>query len=133
MPIYMKYGKIDGTVTAAGHEKWVQCDSFQWGVGRGISTPVGAAQERETSAPSVSEITISKSLDGASPKLLQEALTGKGAKVQLDFVQTQSDKLETYLTISLANTMISGFSASSGGDRPSESLSLNFTAIEYKY
>jgi type VI secretion system secreted protein Hcp len=28
--------------------------------------------------------------------------------------------------------MISGFSTSSGGDRPSESISLNFTKIEYK-
>ncbi|MDB5407384.1 MAG: hypothetical protein JWL84_2296 [Rhodospirillales bacterium] len=133
MPIYMQYGKIDGTVTATGHEKWIECNSFQFGVGRGISTPVGAAQERETSAPSVSEITLSKSFDGASPLLLQEALTGKGTQVQLDFVQTQANKLETYLTISLTNTMISGFSASSGGDRPSESLSLNFTKIEYKY
>jgi type VI secretion system secreted protein Hcp len=29
--------------------------------------------------------------------------------------------------------MISSYSASSGGDRPSESFSLNFTKIEYKY
>jgi len=30
----------------------------------------------------------------------------------------------------LTNTMISGWSTSSGGDRPSESISLNFTKIQ---
>jgi type VI secretion system secreted protein Hcp len=29
--------------------------------------------------------------------------------------------------------MISSFSVSSGGDKPTESCSLNFTKIEYKY
>jgi type VI secretion system secreted protein Hcp len=40
--------------------------------------------------------------------------------------------MQAYLTFTLTNTMISGFSVSSGGDRPSESLSLNFSKIEYK-
>jgi type VI secretion system secreted protein Hcp len=29
--------------------------------------------------------------------------------------------------------IIDGYSVSSGGDRPSESISMNFTKIEYKY
>ena len=33
----------------------------------------------------------------------------------------------------LANALISGYSVSSGGDRPSESLSFNFTKIEMKF
>jgi type VI secretion system secreted protein Hcp len=37
-----------------------------------------------------------------------------------------------YLTLTLTNNMISGYSISSGGDRPMESLTLNFTKIEYK-
>jgi type VI secretion system secreted protein Hcp len=133
MPIYMKYGNVKGTVTEAGHKDWIELNSLQWGVGRGISTPVGSATERETSAPSVSEITVSKLLDGASPMLVQESLTGKGESCQIDFLQTQKGTLEVYLTLTLTNTMLSGFSFSTGGDRPSESLSLNFTKIEYKY
>jgi type VI secretion system secreted protein Hcp len=31
----------------------------------------------------------------------------------------------------LTNTLISGFSMSSGGDRPTESITLNFTKITY--
>jgi type VI secretion system secreted protein Hcp len=129
MPIYMKYGDIKGEVTAKGHEHWIEVNSFQWGVGRGISSPTGASGDRESSAPSVSEITVTKGLDSSSVNLLQEALAGEGKKVTLDFCKTDKNELVKYLSFELENTMISGYSASSGGDRPQESLSLNFTKI----
>ncbi|HTN11311.1 MAG TPA: type VI secretion system tube protein Hcp [Acetobacteraceae bacterium] len=132
MPIYMKYTGIDGDVDAEGHEKWIECGSFQWGVGRGISSPTGASSDRESSAPSISEITVTKSQDVGTVKLLQEALQGEGVAVTIDFTKTDKGKLETYLQYTLTNTMISGYSLSSGGDRPQESLSLNFTKVECK-
>ena len=39
MPIYVKYGAIEGDVTATGHESWIEVNSVQWGVGRSISSP----------------------------------------------------------------------------------------------
>src|SRR6516164_8766986 len=132
MPIYMNYNDIPGDATAEGHEKWIELKSCQWGVGRGISSPTGAAADRESSAPSVSEIVVAKDTDASSPKLLNEAYQGEGQKVQIDFCKTDKGKLEVYLTINLENTMVSGFSLSSGSDRPSESVSLNFTKVEFK-
>jgi type VI secretion system secreted protein Hcp len=132
MPIYMKYTGIDGDVTAAGHEKWIECNSFQWGVGRGISSPTGSSADRESSAPSVSEIVVTKAQDVATVKALNEAFQGEGVAVTIDLCKTDKGKLETYLSYTLTNTMISGYSISSGGDRPSESLSLNFTKVECK-
>ena len=134
MPIYMNYDSlaIKGDVTAEGHKDWVELNSFQWGVGRGISSPTGAAADRESSAPSVSEITCTKDQDKGSIKLLNEALQGEGKTVIIDFVKTDKGKLENFLTFTLTNTMISGYSLSSGGERPSESFSLNFTKVEMK-
>jgi len=132
MPIYMDYNKIQGDATAEGHEKWIEVHSFQWGVGRGISSPTGASADRESSAPSVSEITVTKDTDTSSTKLLNEAYQGEGVDVTIDFCKTDKGKLEVYMTYTLSNTMVSGYSISSGGDRPTESLSLNFTKIEYK-
>lgn len=133
MPIYMEFQGIKGNVTAAGHEKWIDVGSVQFGVGRGVSTPVGKAADREASAPSVSEVVITKVLDDASCFLFQEALQGKGDKVvKFDFVKSGTgDKLETYLKFQLDDVMVSGYSISSGGDRPTESISLNFTKITY--
>ena len=132
MPIYIKYEGIVGDVTEEGHAKWIEVNSFQWGVGRGISSPVGGSLDRESSAPSVSEITVTKPQDTATIKLIDAAFQGEGKTVNIDFCKTDKGKLEVYLTYTLTNTMISGYSISSGGDRPSESLSLNFTKVEVK-
>ena len=134
MPIYMKYNKgaIKGDVTAEGHTDWIELGSFQWGVGRGISSPTGASADRESSAPSISEITVTKSQDISSAPLLNEALQGEGVTVVIDFCKTDKGALEVYTKYTLTNCMISGYSTSSGGDRATESLSLNFTKIEYK-
>lgn len=132
MPIYMKYGSVEGDVTATGHEKWIEVNSFQFGVGRGISSPTGGSADREASAPSVSEIVVTKPTDTASTKLFDESLEGEGQDVQIDFCKTDKGQLEVYMTYTLNNTLISGMSMSSGGDRPTESVSLNFTKIEFK-
>ena len=132
MAIYMNYNSIPGDATAEGHEKWIELNSCQWAVGRGISSPTGASADRESTAPSVSEIVVTKATDCSSPKLLNEAYQGEGQKVQIDFCKTDKGKLEVYLTINLENCLISGHSHSSGSDRPTESLSLNFTKIEFK-
>ncbi len=131
MPIYMQVDGIEGDVTAAGHEKWIEINSFQWGVGRGVTSPVGGTADREASAPSVSEIVVTKTSDSASANLIREALWGEGKKVKIDFCKTDKDKFEPYYQYELEATLISGYSVSSGGDRPMESLSLNFTKITF--
>jgi type VI secretion system secreted protein Hcp len=134
MPIYMNYDglAIKGDATEEGHKGWIELNSFQWGVGRGISSPTGGSADRESSAPSVSEITVTKASDASTIKVVDEALQGEGKTVLIDFCKTDKGKLEVYMTYTLTNCMISGYSVSSGGDRPSESVSLNFTKIECK-
>ncbi len=136
MPIYIKYGDIKGDVTAEGHmgtDGWVEVNSFQWGVGRGISSPTGGSSDREASAPSISEIVVTKPMDVSSYRFLEEALWGEGVKVTIDFCKTDKGALEVYASYELTDCMISGYSTSSGGDKPSESLSLSFTKITFKY
>jgi type VI secretion system secreted protein Hcp len=133
MPIYMKYGSVNGSVTASGFEKWIELASFSWGVGRNLSTPTGASADREASAPSVSDIAITKQTDISSFKLLEEALWGQGQTVKISFTTTVQNKTDEYLGFELTNTMISAYAPSSGGDRPTESLSLNFTKFQVKF
>ena len=134
MAIFMKYGGEKGEVTAEGYKDWVELHSFQWGVGRGISAGVGGASKREATAPSVSEITVTKSLDSFSPIALKEAIGGKGVQVKIDITRTDaSGKHVAFQKYILDGTMISGYSLSSGGDRPSESMSLNFTKVDNEY
>ena len=45
-------------------------------------------------------------------------------------MKTDAKELEKYALYKLEEVMISGYSLSSGGDRPMESISLNFTKID---
>jgi type VI secretion system secreted protein Hcp len=131
MAIYMKYGPIEGDATAQSHEKWITCDSIQWGGGRGISTPTGSAKNREASMVSISEVVVSKQQDGSSPELLKRSYVGTdGEDVTLHLTTTSDQGVNTIMELVLTNTLVSGFSVSSGGDRPTEAVSMNFTKIQ---
>ncbi|WP_137125149.1 type VI secretion system tube protein Hcp [Roseomonas sp. HF4] len=133
MPIFMKYDGIEGEATTTGFEKQIEMTSFQFGVGRGISSAYGQST-RESSIASVSEITMTKPTDGSSTKLFVAALTGElNKKVTISMVRTSAGSVQPYMVYELEGTGISGYSLSSGGDRPSESLSLNFDKISFKY
>jgi type VI secretion system secreted protein Hcp len=134
MAIFLKYGALEGEVTAEGYDKWVELHSLQWGVGRGISVGVGGGSKREASAPSVSEITVTKTMDAFSPLVLKESIGGKAVQVKIDITETDNDgKHIAFQKYILENTLVSGYSISCGGDRPSESLSLNFTKVDSEY
>ena len=133
MAVYLKYEGLDGEATHEKHTKWIEVQSLQFGVGRGISTPTGATTNRESSQPSVSEVVITKMLDNSSTALFAESVTGTaGKKVEIHLVNT-GDPGDTYVEYTLTDSLISGYSVSSGGDRPSESISINFTKIEFKF
>ena len=131
MAIYMKYASINGSATAQSHEQWITCGSIQWGGGRAIGTPTGSAKNREASMVSISEVVITKNQDDASPELLKRSYVGTdGEDVTIHLTTTSNEGVNTIMELLLTNTLVSGFSCSSGGDRPTESVSLNFTKIE---
>lgn len=133
MPIYLKFGSVEGSVTEEGHKGWIECNSFQFGVGRGISAPTGAQKDRDASAPSFSEITISKTQDEASLPLLEAAWGGSEAvEAEVHFVRTENKKMDVYLKYKLSDVLVSGYSMSSGGERPTETVTLNYAKIEYQ-
>jgi type VI secretion system secreted protein Hcp len=130
MGIYMKYDDVKGSVTTDGFKGWIELSSFQWGIGRNIHSVAGSATTREHSEPSVTEVTVTKLTDVSSPKLLYESVGGLlNHKVTVKFTTTTKGKVETYLTFELEDTGVSGFSMSSAGEAPMESLTLNFTKI----
>ena len=129
MAIYMLYGKIEGDVTTQGFKNWIELNSFQFGVSRGVSSGAGGAT-RESSSPSISEIVVTKYFDKSSAKLYQDSGAGSfDSKVQIKMTTTTQKAVETFLTYDLSDCGVSSYSQSSGGDAPTESLSLNFVKI----
>ena len=132
MAIYLHYEGIEGQATHQEHSKWIDIGSVQWGIGRGILDSHRVDRQSRSERAKHQRDHHHKD-DG---QFLAQDLHGigdgrKGKTVKIHFVSTGSPG-ETYVEYTLTNTLISGYSISSGGDRPTESLSLNFTKIEYK-
>ena len=132
MPIYMQYPGIPGTINTKEHPHWIELQSAQFGIGRGISNPTGSNMHRETSTPNLSEVVVTKLLDIASTRLFQESLQGEGKTVTIVFLQNDQQGLKEYLRIVMENTMISSYQVGGGGQGSQmESLSLNFTKLKF--
>jgi type VI secretion system secreted protein Hcp len=129
MHVYLKYGKIKGNVKEPAHKSWIELTSVQWGVGRGMNAPAGQSSFREASVPDVTEIVVGKMMDEASPLLFQESLIGHGVTAVIDLVR---DDGSVYLRLTMSETLISGYNTSSGGDKPTETLLLNFKKVDVK-
>jgi type VI secretion system secreted protein Hcp len=121
---YLQIDGINGESTTK--PGWIEVSSFQWGASRGLSSPTGGSADRESSAPSVSEITITKTVDKASPLLAMSATSGKHYGSVMLQVRKAGGQPINYV---LSDVTISKYGHSGGGDRPQESLSLNFTKI----
>jgi type VI secretion system secreted protein Hcp len=132
--IYMNWDGVPGDVTTQGFEKWIELTSFQWGVGRGIGSAMSGQASRESSIPSVSEIVVTKRMDGSSPGLWTDSVAGQlNSTVKIAFTTTSQGATTQFLNYELTNTGLSGYSLSSGGDMPTESLSLNFTKVVWSF
>ena len=124
--MYLSFTGVTGSATKG----LIAINSIQWGAGRGISSPVGGT--RTASAPSFSEVTITKLMDSASPTLAMLSANGTGTATCVLTIQDH-DTGNILYTLTLSQVYISGYSVSSGGDVPSESLSLNYTRITWVY
>lgn len=133
--VYLKLGNIKGESKADNYDGWIELDSFNFGVNRGVTTPTGKSGNREATAPSISEITVTKVIDSTSVPLFVEAAVGGAQEAHIHFVEGDSETSRTYLELTLANTIVSSLSQSitAGSDPGSEKVSLNFTKIEMRY
>ncbi len=132
MSIFIKFDKIKGSSTDSKFKEEVEAMSFQWGAGIGVSGAHGG--DRTTSQASVSEIAITKQTDKSSELLFKSLLKGEDVgKAVISFVAASKGESVAYATLTLEEVIISGFSMTSGGDMPSESVSLNFTKFDWSF
>lgn len=149
MAIYVQWddGSISGDVTDAGTSQAsgkaftgsIQASSMQWGLGRAIPTAsTGSAADRENCTPSVSEMVFTKDQDSSSGNIMRAACAvsnyNQAKTVWVYLVSAgPGGTSNDYISYQLENVLISGWSQSSGGDRPTESVTLNFTKITFNY
>jgi type VI secretion system Hcp family effector len=126
---YLQIPGVDGESTDNAHKGWIEVASFQWSASRGMSAG-SASSGAGAGKASVGEIVITKQTDSASPKLFQAATSGRHFnQVVLEMRKAGGQAYETYV---LSDVMVASVRASSGGDRPMESITLDFARMETK-
>ncbi|NWA25924.1 type VI secretion system tube protein Hcp [Pseudomonas gingeri] len=125
--------EIKGNCQEKDHQGWIVIDS--WGFSSGRSIAIG--NDREPSVGHVTEITLNKTTDIASPNLFIESVSGKSLEeATLRVIQTSgssTSKNEPYVEFTLTAPIISSYSISGGSDRPTETFQISFTSMKYKY
>ena len=133
MPIFFNMSGIPGDATHAGYQGWMDIQSMTWNVSRNVNTLAGVAANREASEPTISEVTLTKISDSSTTSLFQKACTGtSGVLAKIDLVTTGNAGVK-YLEYTLHDALIAGYTVGSSGDRPTESIALNFTQMDVTY
>lgn len=132
--IFLKLDGADGESVKDGHKNEIEIESVSWGGSNPTSFVVGTGGG--VGKVSLSDISINKSMDKASPKLYNFCCNGKHiAKAVLTF-RKAGEKPQDYLKITLTDVMVASFSlgdSSGGGHLPSESITLAYAKLEGEY
>ena len=132
--IFLKLDGIEGEATASGFEKQIVVTSFSHGMASQVTTTGtgGAGAVKAT----FTDLNITKSLDKASPLLYLNCVQGKVIKTAtLTLCNQAQDKTTVFYTIKLSNVLVTSAQTGvgSGDVQPSETITLNFSAIDCKY
>jgi type VI secretion system secreted protein Hcp len=120
---------MQGETADERHKGCIDVLAWSWGVSLPVD-PVGGGP----GAPNLQDLSFTKYIDKASPILMQG--TTKGTPFPKIELYSHGSCCETeYLKLTLENVFVTSFQTggSAGEDRPTESVSLNFSKIEYCY
>ena len=108
MPVdaFLKFEKADGESVQKGHEKWIEIQSWSWGVHADTSWTKGGGAS--VGKPDPDRMAIDHIFDSASTVVLGFICTGKAfPKAELHMLKTTGQSSpETYLAITMEGVFI---------------------------
>jgi type VI secretion system secreted protein Hcp len=131
---HLEIKEAPGESASTKHKGQIELLSWSWGA----SNPTTIVGEGMSGGKvSMSDLSFTKRVDKASPKLLKLCVTGDHAKEATLYCSKQTGKAtpEDFLIIKLTEVYISSFQVggSAGEDTGTESLSVSYASIDYDY
>ena len=132
---FMKLGDIKGESQVEGHEGSIDIDSWSWGeTNTGTSGHGGGAGAGKVLPQDLNFFTTTSR---ASPLIMQAGAEGDLFRTAvLTMSRANGEGQQDYLIITMENVMVSSYQISGSGEDdsiPTESVSLNFQKLEFKY
>ncbi len=127
---YLKVKDINGKSTDDKHKDWIEVLSYSWGVSQSAS---GGGMQTEGRA-NLQDLSITKELDIASPKLAEECAKGTRIdEVKMELCRA-GGKQEKYMEYTLEKCIVSSYSTGGGGGgTPVETITFNYGKIKWNY
>lgn len=130
---FLKIDGIEGESASDKHKGEIEILSYSWGVSQqqGSSSAGGGAGAGKAT---FQDISFVKNLDKSSPLLFVKTATGEHIKEVVLTGELAGKKGQKFLEIKMTDVLISSYQQSgSDGSVPTDSFSLNFAEIEFKY
>jgi len=136
MAAYIKFDGVDGEAKDKDHNNWSDIAAFGQGLHQPGSGSTGPTRRRGKVV--LDDITVSKELDKASPKIAEAVCKGKVfPKVEIHLTASYTDGGRvTYYAYELKNVLVTSYNINGGGQSdevPMEDFALNFEEIKVTY
>ena len=133
---FLKLKGIDGESQDDKHSKWIEILSYSFNASQmtaGARSTGGSANKERVN---LSDLTIVKALDVASPKIFLACCNGEPiGEAVIELCRATKDKTK-YLEIKMTDVVISSYApggSKGGDDLPTEQVSFNYGKIEVIY
>ena len=124
---------IKGESSDSRHPQTIEVVSFSWGVSNAAAVAGGGTTAGKAS---FSDLSVTIALEKASVELLRACATGTHIKKGTLYIRKPGADQQDYYVVTLTDVLVSSIRQQGGGsgtDKPMESLSLNFTKIEWTF
>jgi type VI secretion system secreted protein Hcp len=134
--VYLQIDGIKGESTDSGHQGWIECQAVNWSLSQPKSATTSTSGGHTAGRVDLSDISVQKMADIASPILAQTCAMGRTIpKAKIEFMRADGDgKPVKYYEVELENVIVAHVAQGvSGGDVMTESIGLKFSKVKWKY
>ena len=128
---FLKLDGIEGESEDSKHKSEIQLHSFSWG-GHQVTSVAGTGGSGAGKV-SLSEFSIMKSYDKASPKLFQAMLKGTHIATGVMTAVKAGGDGKPYLTVSFGELFVTNIQVSASSEIPTESISFSYNTVKVDY
>ena len=131
--MFIKIDPVDGESRDKTHAKDIDVLAWSWGISNSGSAHVGGGAG--AGKCNIQDISFTKWVDSATPKLALACCDGKHFKDATLVVRKAGEKPVEYLKIKVEEVLITSISTggSGGEDRLTENVTLNFAKVSLDY
>jgi type VI secretion system secreted protein Hcp len=130
---FIKIDGIEGESTDDQHQSWIEVLHHQMGITQKVSTTASSAGGGTTGRATFQDLSFTKLLDKATPKLALACADGTHIdKIVPEVCRAGTDKVK-FMTFELSNCIISKVLMESGGSLPFENVGITYGRVQWCY